>query len=180
MKGTVISVPLPPSSVQLPLSPDQEAPYIIQFIDGTIIQVSPFLMDDIVDCHDSPSPSPLPNWIGHKTKVMYLHDGEYNKGYMIFDQKHCCWRFSSQRRNGVELWGLTYMTWSNHVNNILMMAYFFLVGIRQQSFSKVLLVTFLRSIVKWNAQPHFVSQCNHPTPINIRGLHLIKKNTMGW
>ena len=106
MKGTVISVPLPPSSVQLPLSPDQEAPYVIQLIEGAIIQVSPFLMDDIVDCHDSPSSSPLPNWIGHKTKVMYLRDGEYNKGYMIFDQKHCCWRFSSQRRNGVELWGV--------------------------------------------------------------------------
>ena len=88
MKGTITLVPLPPSNAQLCLCPDQEAPYVIQLIDGTIIQVSSLLMDDIIDSHGSSSTSPLPNCIGQKTKVMYLLDGDYHKGYMIFVPVH--------------------------------------------------------------------------------------------
>ncbi len=48
MRGTVISVPIPSNTSQLPCTDRDAHPYVIQLIDGSTHRVSPLLMDDIV------------------------------------------------------------------------------------------------------------------------------------
>ena len=47
-------------------------------------------------------------WLQANQKVMCLRNGEYVKGSMVFDLDEHCWRFTQRRRNGVELWGLSF------------------------------------------------------------------------
>ena len=94
-------------SYQLPMSSATEPPYVVQLVDGSIIHIPPTIMDDIVDCHLHLScPSSLPTWLGCMKKVMFLQAGEYVKGYMQFNAPRKMWRFSQQRRNGEETWGV--------------------------------------------------------------------------
>jgi len=103
IRGTVISVPVPSSPSQLPLSSDDSPPYIIQLVDGSIHRVSPLLMEDIVVTPPPKSGISFPKWLGADQKVMFLKDGTYSKGYMEYDLDARKWRFSNRRRNGTEL-----------------------------------------------------------------------------
>jgi len=111
MRGTVISVPVPNTPSQLPRSDAESPPYVIRLVDGTTHRVSPLMMDDIVApyCRDSANPSiQFPSWLRDSQKVMFLKDGQYVKGIMEYDLDNTTWRFSQQRRNGVELWGVAF------------------------------------------------------------------------
>jgi hypothetical protein len=84
MHGTVISVPILPSTCQLPCTDADAPPYAIQLIDGSTHQVSPLLMDDIVAPYHYTSSSSstihFPSWLHNSQNVMYLKDdGDYIK-----------------------------------------------------------------------------------------------------
>jgi hypothetical protein len=106
MRGSVISVPLPLSENQIPLSDQESPPYVIHLVDGSIHQVTYELMEDIVL---SPSASTLsfPSWMSNNQKVVYLRDGTYLKGIMEYDLVSSVWHFSQRKRNGDEIWGTT-------------------------------------------------------------------------
>ena len=105
--GTVISVPLPSTTTQLPASSTDEPPYTIQLIDGSTVRASPAFMEHIIDCQGPfQDIHTLPTWMGNKQKVMYLRDGQYVKGYMLFQPESKLWHFSHQRHNGLEIWGV--------------------------------------------------------------------------
>ena len=94
----MVSVPLPPTSSQLPTSSETELPYVVQLVGGSIVHIPPTIMDDTVDCHLHLSPSSsLPTWLGCKKKVMFLQAIEYMKGYMQFDALWKMWHFSQQQ-----------------------------------------------------------------------------------
>jgi len=102
MRGLVISVPLPLSENQIPLSNQESPPYVIRLVDGSIHWVTYELMEDIVL---SPSASTLsfPSWMSNNQKVVYLRDGTYLKGIMEYDLDNSVWRFSQRKRNGDEI-----------------------------------------------------------------------------
>jgi len=103
MRGTVISVPIPSTTSQLPSSDADCSPYVIRLVDGSIHRVTPLIMDDIVAPYHRSSSSPslvFPSWMRDSQKVMYLKDGVYIKGVMEFDLDNDVWRFSQRRRNG--------------------------------------------------------------------------------
>ena len=45
----------------------------------------------------------VPGWIQPDTKVQFLRDGEYHKGYLSFDPSSG-WSFEIQKRNGMVNW----------------------------------------------------------------------------
>jgi hypothetical protein len=107
MRGIVISLPLSPSSSQLPLNDITSSPYTIRLIDGSIHKVSPEYYESIIS--EQPTSAHrirFPSWLGNSQKVMYLHDGLYKKGLMEWDLDKSLWRFSQHRHNGVELLGI--------------------------------------------------------------------------
>jgi len=78
INGTVISVPLPLTSTQLPASSADEPPYTIQLVDQSTVHASPTFMEHIVDCQGPfQDIHTLPTWMGNKQKVMYLCNGQY-------------------------------------------------------------------------------------------------------
>ena len=92
MRGTVISVPLSTTLMQLPSSSADEPSYTIRLIDGSTVHASPAFMEEIMDCHGPfQEIHTLPTWMGNKQKVMFLHDGQYVKGHMIFDPSSNVW-----------------------------------------------------------------------------------------
>jgi hypothetical protein len=115
MRGSVISVPLPPDSTgTITATNDLEAPYQIQLIDGSIFSVSPRRMEDIIDYRsvsDTTSYS-IPSWLGAHQKVMCLQDGAYFKGFMEYDLDRKMWRCIQRRRNGTEILGVDFPTLS--------------------------------------------------------------------
>jgi hypothetical protein len=79
-------------------------------VDGTTHRVSPLMMEDIVAPYyreTNTSSIQFPSWMRESQKVMFLKDGIYIKGIMEYDLDKTTWRFSQQRRNGVELWGVS-------------------------------------------------------------------------
>jgi hypothetical protein len=81
MNGTVISVPIPPASTQLPLSDADAPPYVIRLIDGSIHKISPDILASMVKTPiEDTNKSHFPSWLGNGQKVMYLHEGTYIKG----------------------------------------------------------------------------------------------------
>jgi hypothetical protein len=106
----VTSVPLPTDLNTLPDGYADEAPYKVRLVDGSIVAVPPSIMPTIVDTVNSCSKQgfTIPTWLQSNQKVMFLNNGEYIKGHMLYDLDERCWRFSQRRRNGVELWGLSF------------------------------------------------------------------------
>jgi hypothetical protein len=85
MRGTVISVPVPPTPSQLPSSDADSPPYVIRLVDGTTHRFAPLVMDDIVAPYNrlnTDSSIQFPSWLRDSQKVMYLKDGLYIKGVM--------------------------------------------------------------------------------------------------
>jgi len=110
MRGTVISVPVPNTPSQLPCSDADSPPYVIRLVDRSSHRISPLMMANIVDqnCIGSNVASiHFPSSLRESQKVMFLKDGQYVKGIMEYDLDNTTWRFSQQRRNGVELWGVS-------------------------------------------------------------------------
>jgi hypothetical protein len=82
---------------------------------------------------------------------MFLKDGVYIKGIMEYDLDKTTWRFSQQRRNGVELWGVSLPNLHKIFRNISMTARLFRAGIKRVDFNhlmflSVMLVTFPRLV----------------------------------
>ena len=64
-------------------------------------------MEDIVDCHGPfQEIHTLTAWMGNKQKGMFLHDGQYVKGYLIFELDSNDWFFSHQCHNRIKVWGV--------------------------------------------------------------------------
>jgi hypothetical protein len=111
--GTVISVPSLAADQQIP-STDDSTFYVIRLVtpmaknenneSTDIIRVATSEMPFII-----PAPAPwedtltVPSWLGKEKKVMFLHDGEYHKGFLKFTDSNK-WRFSCCHRNGIEKW----------------------------------------------------------------------------
>jgi hypothetical protein len=154
MRGTVISVPVPSTPSQLPSSDADSPPYVIRLVDGTTHRVSPLMMEDIVaPYHRETNTSSIqfPSWMRESQKVMFLKDGVYIKGIMEYDLDKTTWRFSQQRRNGVELWGVSLPNLHKIFRNISMTARLFRAGIKRVVFNhlmflSVMLVTFPRLV----------------------------------
>jgi hypothetical protein len=98
MRGTIISVPVPLNTSQLPSNDADIPPYVIQLIDGSTHRVSPLFMDDIAAPYhtnlSSSSNLHFPSWLHDSQKFMYLKDGLYIKGIMEYDLDNKIWRFS--------------------------------------------------------------------------------------
>jgi hypothetical protein len=108
MRGIVISVPISSSQHGLPTSDKDASPYIIKLVDGSIHQVSPDAMDEFVTTTSiSTNKIRFPSWLGNYQKVLYLHNGTYTKGVMEWCLDNNTWRFSHQRKNGSEIFGVT-------------------------------------------------------------------------
>jgi hypothetical protein len=76
MRGTVVSVPIPPSDSQLPLSDITAPPYTIRLVDGSIHTVSPDFLETIVVANPiTNNKISFPSCLGYLQKVMYLHNG---------------------------------------------------------------------------------------------------------
>jgi hypothetical protein len=108
MNGTVISIPIHSNGTQLPLNDSDAPPYVIKLVDGSVHKVSPDFLASIIKSTPNPdSKMCFPSWLGNDQNVMYLHDGIYKKGIMVWDPTNLTWRFSQLRRNGTELFGIS-------------------------------------------------------------------------
>ena len=101
MRGTVISVPVLSTTAQIPNSAEDALPYVIKLVDGSNIHVSIIVMDDIAVIRPfAKTGIAFPTWLGVSQKVMFLI---YIKGIMEYDLDAAQWRFSHQRRSGLEI-----------------------------------------------------------------------------
>jgi hypothetical protein len=102
VRGHVISVPTPALDRHIPDS-DATTFYVIRLVTNAgddannIVRIAPTDMPGII-----PPPAPwdtplsVPSWIGSEKKVTFLHEGEYHKGYLAFDNPNS-WRFSCRQ-----------------------------------------------------------------------------------
>jgi hypothetical protein len=121
VQGTVISTLSIAIDCQVPATND-DSYYAIQLVapmdkeeSGTNTNIIRVLALDMPSIIPEPAPwdKPLavPSWLGHKQKVMYLHNGEYHKGFLEFTEG-CTWLFSCHLHNGIKKWGVASRT--NH------------------------------------------------------------------
>jgi hypothetical protein len=75
-------------------------------VDGSIHNVSPDFLSSIVVDPPSNGHFQFPTWLGQSQKVMFLHNGEYLKGIMVWDLDNLSWRFSQRHWNGQEIFGI--------------------------------------------------------------------------
>ena len=83
MCGSVIPVLVQCDVSSIPLSSEDEPPYVAWLIDGSIISIAPSLMEEVVDllltCSSHNPTVSLPLWLGQDQKVMFLKDGFITK-----------------------------------------------------------------------------------------------------
>jgi hypothetical protein len=113
MHGTVISVPIYNAITQLPLNDSDAPPYVIRLIDRSTHKVSPDILAYMVKSSpNSDNKLRFLSWLGNGQKVMYLNEGTYIKGIMVWDSNALMWRFSQHQRNGTELFGVSLSNFS--------------------------------------------------------------------
>jgi len=179
MLGDIISVPIPMSPSQLPLSDRDSPPYTIKLVDGCIHEVSPDFLEKIV-VPPSPSSSKIlfPTWLGHSQKVMFLHDGMYLKGYMEWDWIIIFGVFVNGRKTVRSYLVLFCKISIMIIKNKLMMDPLFLGGtlVKVSTTLLILLMSLLVHCLPLLPRGHFSRLYTLAIPTKTLGWHLIRRS----